>query len=244
MTADDRECRMELLNDLGNPDWRIRRKAVGALLRTAGEGSLPEFIRKLRQEHRDPAVLNSVLQILVSMGSESLPILVELTRDADNEVRMYSALALGDLNDPSATSALRALLDDPDLNVRYHAIESLAKLNAADAVDDLAAIAESGEFFLGFAAIDAIAAIGEPRVALRLISLLENDVLQTAVVSALAELGDENIVPSLITLMDRSNAVGPIALALVRLHERYETLFGEGQHVADLVRGHASAGAA
>src|SRR5581483_2806496 len=60
------ESGMQLMNALGDPDWRVRRKAVDALLRHGEEGCLADFIRKFRGEHRDPAVLNSILQILVS----------------------------------------------------------------------------------------------------------------------------------------------------------------------------------
>jgi HEAT repeat protein len=236
---------IELINALGDTDWRVRRKAIEAALgETGATSSLATFVQKLRHEHRDASLLNSLLQVLVSIGSPGLPLVIELTRDPDPEVRMYAALALGDLKDPYAISALTALLRDPDVNVRYHAIEALAKLKAVEAVDDLADIAQSGDFFLAFAALDALAAIREPRVTPRLAGLLENDVLQAAVVGALAELGDETMVPSLVALMDRADLVPPVAQALVRLAERYEKLYGEGEHVADLVREHSPAAAA
>src|SRR5262245_47292703 len=117
---------LELIKALGNSDWRVRRQAAGDLLRVTDGGSLPEVIRRLRYEHRDPSMLNSVLQVLVGMGPVALPAVVELTRDSDGEVRMYAALALGDLNDHRAIPTLSSVLNDPDANVKYHAIEALA----------------------------------------------------------------------------------------------------------------------
>ena len=81
---------------LGDSDWRVRRKAVNELLRGNGERSLLAIVRKMRTEHRDAGVLNSVLQMLVSMGAEALPSVIELTKDSDAELRMYAALVLGD----------------------------------------------------------------------------------------------------------------------------------------------------
>ena len=174
------------INALGDPDWRVRRRAVEHLLQDTGENSLEQFIRKVRLEHRDASILNSVLQVLTSLGAEALPGLATLSKDADAEVRMYAALTLGTLADDRAVPVVAALLGDSDINVRYHAIEALAKLKAVEAVDELASIAESQEFFLAFAALDALGVIGDARVAPRLAPLLENDTLQSSAIAARA----------------------------------------------------------
>jgi HEAT repeat protein len=229
------------INALGDSDWRVRRRAVEHLLRDSGENSLEAFIRKVRVEHRDASVLNSVLQVLVSIGSEALPALVTLTRDADAEVRMYAALALGDLGNHWAIPAISALLSDQDINVRYHAIEALAKLKATEAVDQLAAIAESQEFFLAFPALEALAAIGEPRVSSRLVPLLQNETLQSATIEALGQLGDETLIQPLSALMDRGDLITSIVTAIANIHDRYDAVYNEGEHIADLVGRHVSA---
>lgn len=231
------------INALGDPDWRVRRRAVEHLLQDTGENSLEQFIRKVRLEHRDASILNSVLQVLTSLGAEALPGLATLSKDADAEVRMYAALTLGTLADDRAIPVVAALLRDSDINVRYHAIESLAKLKAVEAVDELASIAESQEFFLAFAALDALGVIGDARVAPRLAPLLENDTLQSAAIAALAEVGDETLIPPLTRLMDRADLVTSVATAISRIHDRYENSYGEGAHIADLVCKHTSADA-
>lgn len=233
-----------MMRALGDQDWRVRHQAVDALVRESGQDALTVFVRRLCKEHRDAAVLNSILQVLISIGPAALPALAKITNDPDAEVRMYAALALGNLGDSRAVSPLMTLLRDFDTNVRYHAIESLAKLKAAEAVDDLAAIAASGDFFLAFAALDALADIGEPRIAPSLLPLLQNNVLQAAVVRALAEIGDERVVPALVSLLEKSPIAPELMLALARLHERTEKLYAEGGYVSDLVRKKTSAAAA
>jgi HEAT repeat protein len=235
---------MHLVKALGDTDWRVRRRAIEDLRHTAGEESLPVFLRKLRHEHRDASVLNSILQVLTSMEPDTVPALIELTRDPDSEVRMYAALGLGDLKDNRAVEALRALLRDSDANVAYHAIEAVAKLKAAEAVDELAAIAEQDDFFLAFSALEALAAIGESRVAPRLMPLLHNEPLQAAAIAALAELGDESLVVSFVSLLEKPGLVPAAASALARLHDRYEQRYGQGEFIERHIRKHTSAAAA
>jgi HEAT repeat protein len=220
---------------LSSEDWRTRRQAVEHLVAEPEQATVPELIDRLRKDHRDPSVLNSVLQLLTSGAWETVEALIGLRDDDDAEVRMYAAMALGDVRDRRATAALIGLLDDKDVNVRYHAIEALSKLKASEAVDALADIANSGEFFLAFPAIDALSAIGDSRVAPRLVPLLDNETLRSATIATLAQLGDHSIVLPLVAMMDRPPLAAIVAQALTTLHERYEREFHEGRFVADLV---------
>jgi HEAT repeat protein len=216
-------------------DWRTRRQAVERMLVEPGQTLVMNLINRLREEHRDPALLNSVLPLLASGAWDTLVPLTELTSDNDAEARMYAAQALGNLKDRRAIPALMRLLEDADTNVRYHAIEALVRLRASEASVRLAAIAESGDFFLSFAALDALRTIGEPGVAPRLIRLLDDETLRTVAIGALAQVGDASIIEPLASLLDRRPRLASIvAEALATLHERYERQFGEGRYVVDL----------
>ena len=228
----------EGMSALGSDDWRSRRQGVERILEDPNQSLLAELIHRLRGEHRDPGLLNSVLPLLASGAWETLQPLTELTTDTDAEVRMYAAQTLGNLKDRRAIPALMQLLNDADINVRYHAIESLAKLRASEAVDALARIAESREFFLAFPALDALSAIGEAGIAPRLVPLLEDEVLRAAAVSALAQLGDDSIVAPLVAMLDRTLMAPLVAESLITLHKRYEHQLREGEHVTDLVARH------
>ncbi len=132
---------------------------------------------------------------------------------------------------------LYAALDDTNANVRYHVIEALGRLRAGQAVDALAALAESGDFSLAFPAIEALAAIGDPRVACRLVPLLDDDFLRAPALDALAELGDEEVVPALTKLLESSAIpASMVARALARVWARYEEFYRAGEYIAQLTR--------
>ncbi len=221
-------------DDLNANDWRRRRLAVEQLSAQSTETVVLDLVDRLRKEHRDPNLLNSVLPLLASGAWETLEPLIELTRDDDGEVRMYAAQTLGKLKDRRAIPVLMLLLDDPVVNVRYHAIEALANLRASEAAGELARIALSGDFFVAFAALDALRSIDEPTVASRLTPLLQDENLRSPAIGALAQLGDHSVVEPLAGLLDRPHLVAVVAEALATLQERYEKQFGEGQYVIDL----------
>ncbi len=218
--------------------WRVRREAVDNLAQQNDPALAIELLRMLREQHRNPNVLNSVLQILVLSDLDPIPSLVECLQDDDPDLRIYTALALGERHDARAIPALIAVLNDPDANVIYHAIEALGRLRAMDAVEPLLALAESGDFFLAFPAIDALIRIGDRTIAPRLALLLEqNELLGPQVADALGQLGDADVVKLLARLFNQEQQpIKEIAVAIAAIYHRYQTLFGEGIHIADLTR--------
>jgi len=241
----ERELARELQRDpsgaavsgIGSPDWKVRRAAVTALRRAASREDVEHLLQTLQREHHDINVLSSALQVLVAADVDVTPALVSLLSDADPNLRMHAALALGQLRSDIAVAALIGALQDADTNVRFHAIEALGVLSAPEAVDPLADIASSGDFFLGFAAIEALGLIDDPRVAPRLVAMLDDVALRPAVIDTLARLGDEDCVGPLVRLLnDGGPEVPAIAAALERIQARYEEEYEAGPQIADLVR--------
>ena len=194
------------------------------------------------ENHQNPSLLNSALQVLASSNVDTFSPLLELLRGPDPDLRMQAALALGEQCDTRAIGALINSLNDDDANVRYHAVEALGKLKAVDAVDLLAEVVESRDFFLAFAALDALAKIGDPRVAPRIVSLLDDELLREPAIHLLGQLGDENAVAPLIALLNTPTApTGAIANALANLSDRYEEQYGAGSYIADLASREISA---
>ncbi|MDB4909036.1 MAG: fold-4 domain protein [Gemmatimonadetes bacterium] len=224
-----------LADALADASWRVRRVAAESVGRTSGSEAVEMLIEAIEERHRDPALLNSALTALTHTISDPVPALCELLEIADVDVRTYSALALGMIASPAAVPALLRRLDDPDQNVRYHAIEALGRIGDRSAADAIASIAETRDFFLAFPALDALALIGETSVAPRLVPLLEDPMLISAVAPCIGELGSEDVAVPLAAMIGRPGVpVGLIALALAAVHDRLQSAFGEGALVRDL----------
>ncbi len=223
-------------------NWRVRREAVDNLAMENNPQLTQELLRLLREQHRNPNILNSVLQVLVLSNVDPIPSLVECLKDPDPELRIYTALALGERGDRRAILPLLTVIDDPDTNVRFHTVEALGFLGAIEAVDALGKIAKSGDFFLAFPALEALQRIGDASVAPMLLPLLQDPLLGAQVAEILSQLGDADIVEGLAeSLNDRNLPISWIAVALASIYKRYQQTLGEGIHIADLTRHSLSA---
>jgi HEAT repeat protein len=226
-----------LMNSLGDESWRVRKTVVDGLARKVGADEVTMLLRAMREEHHNPGVLNSALQLLALSGLDAIEPLSEFVSDRDVDLRIYAAQALGNQHDARAIPVLLEALQDEDANVRYHAIEGLGKLRAVDAVEALAKLVESGDFSQAFPALDALILIGDSRIAPRLVPLLEDEILRSPAAEALGRLGDEEMVAPLMALLNTAGAPAQvIAQALASLYERYQNAYQEGAYIADLVR--------
>ncbi|MFB2936713.1 HEAT repeat domain-containing protein [Aerosakkonemataceae cyanobacterium BLCC-F154] len=232
-----------LVKALGDRSWRVRRAAVDGLAAISGSTLATSLLRSLREEHRNPSVLNGVLQVLAHGKVDIVPALIDCLNSEDADLRVYAALALGEQKDIRAIPALQIALQDSDSNVQYHAIDALGHLQAIDAVEDLVAIACGGDFFLAFPALDALKSISLKEVNLpklafvanQLLPLLGDELLVTAVVDTLAFLGDSSVVSAIASLLNQPNPPVPnIVSAIGVLHDRYENAYHEGDYIADL----------
>jgi HEAT repeat protein len=224
-----------LLNALSDDSWRVRRAAVKGMSQRSAPEAITALLSSVVENHHNPSLLNSALQVLASSDVDTLSPLLGLLRGPDPDLRMQAALALGEQRDERAAGALIKALNDEDTNVRYHAIEALGKLKTTEAVDALTGIVEAKDFFLAFAALDALAKIGDPKIAPRIIPLLEDELLREPAVNLLGQLSDETAVAPLTALLNTPNApTNAIAGALASLSHRYEAQYGEGAYIADL----------
>ena len=236
LSADESYDARPLLGALSDDSWQVRRAAIKGVSQRAAPDAIAALITSVVENHHNPALLNSTLQVLASSDVDTLSALLELLNGPNPDLRMQAALALGEKRDARAVEALIEALKNDDTNVQYHAIEALGKLKAVEAVDALAEIAETRHFFLGFAAIDALTGIGDPRIVPRMLPLLEDGLLQDLVINLLGQLGDETVVAPLTAILNSPTTAAAhlVAHALVTLSERYETQYGEGRYIADL----------
>lgn len=224
-----------LLGALSDESWRVRRAAIKGVSQRAAPDAIAALISLVVENHHNPSLLNSALQVLTSSDVNTVSPLIELLKSTNADLRMQAALALGEQQDPRANDALIQALNDEDTNVRYHAVEALGKLKATNAVAALAEIAESKDFFLTFAALDALTKIGDARIAPRIMPLLEDELLSIPAVNLLGQLGDETTVAPLTALLNTpTGPVEAVADALATLSDRYEKQYGEGRYIAEL----------
>ena len=224
-----------LLGALSDESWQVRRAAVTGVSQRAAPEAIAALLSSVVENHHNPSLLNSALQVLTSSDVDTLSPLLELLRGSDPDLRMQAALALGEQCDVRAVTPLIEALSDDDMNVRYHAIEALGKLAAVEAVDPLAEIAEAKDFFLSFVALDALAKIGDARVAPRVVPLLQDELLREPAINLLGQLGDETAVAPLLALLNTPAAPADlIANALATISDSYQKEYGEGRHIADL----------
>jgi HEAT repeat protein len=235
LSGDESYDAAALLGALSDDSWQVRRLAIKGVSQRAVPEAIAALLSSVVENHHNPALLNSALQVLASSEVDTLSSLVELLKGPNADLRMQAALALGEQRDVRAAGALTAALKDEDANVRYHAIEALGKLKATDAIDALADIAESRDFFLAFAALEALAKIGDPRITPRIVLLLDDELLREPAANLLGQLGDETAVAPLTALLNTPTApTDAIAHALATLRDRYEQQYGEGVYIADL----------
>jgi HEAT repeat protein len=226
---------------LGEHDLRVRQMAVSTLAHD-GTAVVDALVQTLREQHRDLSVLSSALDLLSVSDIDIVAPMLRFLDDEDSNLRIHAALILGQRRDRRAVAPLIVRLADEDVNVRFHAIEALGRLHAVDASEALTAIALERDFFLAFPAIQALTQIGNTAVAPRLVPLLADDLLRAPVIEALGALGDEDVAVPLVELLNTSSPPTEVITdALAGLFSRYESRYGAGDHIADLVRRHISA---
>jgi HEAT repeat protein len=224
-----------LLGALSDESWRVRRAAIKGVAQRAAPEAIAALLTSVVENHHNPSLLNSALQVLASSYVDMLSPLLELLQTANPDLRMQAALALGEQRDARAVNALITALQDDDSNVRYHVIEALGKLQAVDAVEPLVKIAEAKDFFLSFAALDSLSKIGDGSIAPRVVPLLEDELLRDPAINLLGQLGDDSAVAPLATLLNTPAApVAEIAGALAAISDRYEKQYAGGIYIADL----------
>ena len=233
-----------LVKALGDSSWQVRRVAAAGLAGQGTKDAITRLVDIVRDSHTDLSTLNAALSALTLAKSDSLPQLVTLLTNRDPNVRMYTALTLGNMQDPRALPALIPLVKDEDLNVQYHVIEALGRIKSTSAVGPLLEVVRQRDAFLSFAALDALASIGEPSAMPDVIALIDDPALGSAAIDTLAVVGNEQAAGPLASALSTTPVPPAVCHALAEIHDRLEREYGEGELVADIARNRIDAGAA
>jgi hypothetical protein len=137
-------------------EYLVRGAAAGALLRlgdASGRGVLAGL---------DDFDAADVARGLGARGNDAaVPVIEELLRSEDVDVRLSAARALGDVGGPKALEVLRRALKDPEGDVRAWAAVGLALHGGSDGIAEIRRAAGERDVELAIAAWKALATLGD-----------------------------------------------------------------------------------
>jgi HEAT repeat protein len=220
---------LELINELVEPTWAVRRAVVAALA-DSEPAAMPTLCDALRSSRDSEARIAGLVDALAATQRDVEDLVLKLADDTNVAVICDAAQILGRRESTRAIPKLTTLTLHADDNVALAAVEALGRIGGNEALEPLLALAESRNFFRTFPTIDILGRSRDPRVLPVLLRLIADPLYATEAVRALGRLGDPSAVPALLDSLSRASGslVGAIAIALVAIHDAAEQRFGTG----------------
>jgi len=217
----------ELIAELAEPTWAVRRAVVAAL---AEAEPITLLCAALRNSRENEAQIAGLVDALAASRQAVDPAVRELLNDPNPAVVCDAAQILGRREDAAAVPRLCELTRHEDDNVALAAVEALGKIGGSSALESLLTLAQSGNFFRTFPTIDVLGRSGDARALPVLLQLSTDPLYGTEAVRALGRLGELAAIPTLVEQLSRSGEglVRAIAGALLAIHEAAERRFGTG----------------
>jgi HEAT repeat protein len=211
-----------LFRAMGDASWRVRKEAVEIMSAGSPDAALVEQLVDLLRSPDNAGLRNCAAEVLVRLGSRSIPALQHYVADSDHDVRKFILDIMGSIGDASVVPLLIAALADPDANVRAAAVENLGKTGDPRAVQPLVDALGNPDIWLRYTILEALARIGIPVPLEVLAPLSAATFLKKAVYACLAVFGGADAVPILLNgLFDKGqNAREAAACALAQVRDR------------------------
>jgi HEAT repeat protein len=121
-----------LVQALGDPDLRVRAKAIDACATVRANDATPVLVQQLFIRGNEPELKQRILAALGKIGDPraSKPIMDFLGRDLDHATRGTAIYALGDIGDPESLEFLENLQGtEPHPTLKRLAREAVAKVH-------------------------------------------------------------------------------------------------------------------
>ncbi|MFH1860828.1 MAG: HEAT repeat domain-containing protein [bacterium] len=135
----------QLRNNTQNTQPEILSLVIEAVGKLKGEKAIPYLIGFLQQEEGSPLTEGEIASIttaaLVNIGTPCVPSLIEVLYYGNDTARANATLALGQLKDKQAVSALTAMLKDEAWYVRAAAVIALGEIADKSALGPLVTVA-------------------------------------------------------------------------------------------------------
>lgn len=176
-----------LVEELGDPSWRVRKAAVERLVSCSESTQVVEALIVALSDGENPGRRNSAVEALMRCGPETIPALVETLESSDVDVRKLAVDTLAGIGDESARDALNEMLCDPDSNVRAATADALGVIGGAEVPAQLTELALDGEQdrLVRLSALRALSRLEAVLAASRLESVASDPVLRPAVYTLL-----------------------------------------------------------
>ncbi len=126
-----------LVQALGDPDLRVRAKAIDACATVRANDATPVLVQQLFIRGNEPELKQRILAALGKIGDPraSKSIMDFLSRDLDHATRGTAIYALGDIGDPESLEFLEGLEGtEPHPTLKRLAREAVAKVHYQQAV--------------------------------------------------------------------------------------------------------------
>lgn len=216
--------RQAWVQGLGDPDWRVRREAIDAVVaHVSGDPQTIDALVDAALQGENVGLRNAALEALGRLGQQASAALRERLRATIGGERKFLIEALGDSADPQAVPDLVGLCDDPDPNVAAAAVDALARIGGAEAERALCARLTSSQPFLRMAALDALVRLGTRLPWEALAPVLEDRFARRVAVPLLGRSGAAEAVEPVVRMLEGASS-HVAAQAIVALHELAQEL--------------------
>jgi len=176
-----------LMKAVSDMSYRVRDEAIKGI-RALPKDDVFLILENFLKESENKPIRNAAMEAFTHFGKEATTYLLRLLKDANPEIRMFSANMLGTIRDSRAVDGLIEKLQDSNENVKHAAAESLGKIADLRAVEPLIACLKQ-EFWIQYPAIVALGNIGDPSAIEHLVKLRDNEMLKDVVAEAIRKIG-------------------------------------------------------
>ena len=222
-----REAVIRLVDQLGDPDWRVRGAAVERLIDRVDIASTVVELIAVLGDPDHPERCGGAVEALIRCGAAAVPILVEACACEDAKVRKSAVDALTGIGDPRAAGAVLVRLDDCDPNVRAAVADALGAIGGDEAERALCALAtrEDEDPLVRLAALRALDALEVGLPCEQLASMLADPLLGPLALFLLAFDGRQEVLDILLERLLRPGSAGarePVMRAILRFLSRVD----------------------
>jgi len=102
------------LRGLADEDWRVRKESVTIYLQLPDAASRARLILEQLAHPENAGLRNAAIEILIGLGHQIVPVLLEGLAAGTSEVRKFIVDILGEVDSCDSVPQLLPLLHDPD----------------------------------------------------------------------------------------------------------------------------------